>query len=222
MLLKDEEKFSEDSMGRYTGPACRICRREGMKLFLKGERCYMAKCAVEVGRPPPGMHGAARKRKASDYGVQLHEKQRLRIAYGLQEYPFRNVFARAERRRGMTGEALLQLLEMRLDNIVYRLGFALSRRAARQFVRHGHVLVNGKKASIPSMVLKTGDVVGVKGDPANRARAKECAEKAAARPQTPWLNLNLENLSGEVLRVPARKEIAPEVKEQLVVELYSK
>ena len=140
-------------MGRYLGPVCRLCRREGMKLFLKGDRCYMAKCPIEQQAPPPGMHGQ-RRSKTSDYGTQLREKQRLRRMYGLREEQFRFMFDRAIRARGVTGEKLLQMLELRLDNLVYRLGFAPSRRAARQFVTHGHVQVNKRKVSIPSMILK--------------------------------------------------------------------
>lgn len=209
-------------MARYTGPACRVCRREGMKLFLKGDRCFMAKCAMEVGRPAPGMHGATRKRKVSDYGKQLSEKQRLRKSYGLQETPFRLLFKRASRKHGVTGEILLQMLEMRLDNLVYRLGFAPSRRAARQFVRHSHILVNGGRADIPSMILKAGDAVSVKSNAGSREYAKQCIEKAASRELASWLTLDKENLQGSVTRVPSRDEIAPTVNEQLVVELYSK
>jgi len=211
-------------MSRYTGPACRVCRRQGMKLFLKGERCYMAKCAIALERPVPGMHGAsgARKRKTSDYGLQLNEKQRLRKSYGLQETPFRLVFERASNRRGVTGEIMLQLLEMRLDNLVYRFGFASSRRAARQFVKHSHVHVNGKRADIPSMVLKAGDVVSVKSKANSKELAKQCLEKTANRELVAWLSLDKENLSGAILHVPSRNEIAPTINEQLIVELYSK
>lgn len=209
-------------MARYTGPACRICRREGMKLFLKGERCYMAKCAMEVGRPAPGMHGATRKRKSSDYGKQLSEKQRLRKSYGLQETPFRLVFQRAVEKHGVTGEILLQMLELRLDNLVYRLGFAPSRRAARQFVRHNHVLVNGGRADIPSMLLCTGDAVSVKGNAKSKEYAKLWVEKSTNRELVSWLSLDKDSLQGSVLRVPTREEIAPTVNEQLIVELYSK
>lgn len=207
-------------MGRYTGPACKLCRREGMKLFLKGDRCRMAKCPIETGRPAPGMHGA-RPSKKSDYGVQLREKQRLRRFYGLQEGQFRLFFQRALRKRGVTGEMLLQLLEMRLDNLVYRLGFAPSRRTARQRVLHGHVLVNGRRADVPSMILKAGDRIEAKG----RKQSQE-AIKRAVEAQTielaPWLTLDKDALKGEVVRVPTREEIAPFVNEQLVVELYSK
>jgi small subunit ribosomal protein S4 len=208
-------------MGRYTGPACRICRREGMKLFLKGDRCFMAKCAIETGRPAPGMHGQ-RRGKTSDYGVQLREKQRLRRMYGMQEGQFHLFFARALRKRGVTGETLLQSLECRLDNVVFRLGFAPSRRAARQFVRHGHVLVNGNKADIPSMLLKAGDVVQVRDREQSRAYANRHMEVAESRGIVGWLTLDRANARGEVLHIPTRDEIAPVVREQLIVELYSK
>lgn len=207
-------------MGRYTGPACKRCRREGMKLFLKGDRCRMAKCPIETGRPAPGMHGA-RPSKKSDYGVQLREKQRLRRFYGLQEGQFRLVFQRALRKRGVTGETLLQLLEMRLDNLVYRLGFAASRRTARQLVLHGHVTVNGRRADVPSMTLKIGDRIDVKSRKASQEAVKRVLD-AQSRELSPWLTLDKDNLRGEVLRVPTKEEIAPFVNEQLVVELYSK
>jgi small subunit ribosomal protein S4 len=208
-------------MGRYTGPACRQCRREGTKLFLKGDRCYMAKCAVEQGRAAPGMHGS-RRSKTSDYGTQLREKQKLRRTYGMQETQFRLFFQRALKGRGVTGEKLLQLLEMRLDNLVYRLGFAPSRRAARQFTLHGHITVNGKKASIPSMVLKAGDVVQVKNVEHSREYAKQYVEQAESRGIVAWLALDKGQLEGRVIHIPTREEIAPTVNEQLIVELYSK
>ena len=194
-------------MGRYIGPSCRLCRREGMKLFLKGNRCYMAKCPIERGRPAPGMHGQ-RGSKLSDYGVQLREKQRLRRHYGMQEGQFRLFFERALRRRG--------------DNVVYRLGFALSRRASRQFVLHRHVAVNGRTVSIPSMVLKPGAKIEIRDRKQGRAYAKTALEAAEGRQVSPWLTLDKEHQRGEVLRVPTREEIAPFVNEQLVVELYSK
>ncbi|HMO50888.1 MAG TPA: 30S ribosomal protein S4 [Kiritimatiellia bacterium] len=208
-------------MGRYTGPACKQCRREGMKLFLKGDRCYMAKCPIEQGHPAPGMHGQ-RRSKLSDYGVQLREKQKLRRTYGMQESQFRLFFQRALKTRGITGEKLLQLLEMRLDNLVYRLGFAPSRRAARQFVQHGHILVNGKKASIPSMVLKAGDVVAVKNQEHSRAYAGPHIEQGESRGLAPWLALDKSAFEGRIVHVPSRDEISPTVNEQLIVELYSK
>jgi len=209
-------------MGRYIGPACRLCRREGMKLFLKGDRCRMAKCAIETERPAPGMHGQQRVHKQSDYGTQLREKQRLRRFYGLQEGQFRRFFEQALRRRGVTGEALLQLLEMRLDNVVYRLGFALSRRAARQFVLHNHVKVNGHRASIPSMALTAGSVIEVQGRKGSQDAARQALEAMQNRELSSWLSLDREHFKGEVMRIPTRDEIAPFVNEQLVVELYSR
>jgi len=208
-------------MGRYTGPVCRRCRREGMKLFLKGDRCYMAKCAIEQGKAPPGEHGH-RRSKTSDYATQLREKQRLRRLYGMQESQFRRFFQRAARGHSVTGEALLQMLEMRLDNLVYRLGFAPSRRAARQFVRHGHVQVNGRKSTIPSTVLSTGDTVEVRDRKASREFATQWMEVAEGRGRVPWLAMDKTAMKGEVKHIPSRDEIAPIVNEQLVVELYSK
>ncbi|MEI6787065.1 MAG: 30S ribosomal protein S4 [bacterium] len=207
-------------MGRYTGPACKLCRREGLKLFLKGDRCRMSKCAVEAGRPAPGVHGA-RPSKKSDYGVQLREKQRLRRFYGLQEGQFKLFFQRALRKRGVTGEMLLQLLEMRLDNLVFRLGFAASRRNARQLVLHGHVTVNGRRSDVPSMTLKAGDRIEVKGRKQSQDAVKRVLD-ARTGELSSWLSLDKEALKGEVLRVPTRDEIAPFVNEQLIVELYSK
>lgn len=207
-------------MGRYTGPACRLCRREGMKLFLKGDRCRMAKCPIDTGRPAPGMHGA-RPSKKTDYCVQLREKQRLRRSYGLQEGQFKLFFERAASKRGVTGEMLLQLLEMRLDNLVYRLNFAASRRAARQLVLHGHVTVNGRRADVPSMTLKVGDKIEVKGRKQSQEAVKRVID-AKGREASSWLTLDKDALKGEVVRIPTREEIAPLVNEQLIVELYSK
>jgi small subunit ribosomal protein S4 len=209
-------------MGRYVGPACRLCRREGMKLFLKGARCYMAKCPIETGRPAPGMHGQRRGRKPSDYGVQLREKQRLRRLYGMQETQFRTFFERVITRRGVTGEQLLQMLEQRLDNLVYRFGFAPSRRSARQMVLHGHVLVNGRKADVPSLIVKPGSLVAVREKPKSREIAGKNLEAVEGRPMPSWLMLEAKKFSGQLLRVPTREEIAPIVNEQMVVELYSK
>jgi small subunit ribosomal protein S4 len=193
-----------------------------MKLFLKGTRCGMAKCAIETGRPVPGMHGRRRGKKMSDYGMQLREKQRLRRHYGLQEEQFRVFFERASRRRGVTGVQLLQMLESRLDNLVFRMGFAPSRRAARQLVTHSHVLLNGRRAAVPSLQVKPGGVIQVK----ERARSKDLAtrniEVAQGRQLAAWLSVDSKKLTGEYLRVPTREEIAPMVNEQLVVELYSK
>ena len=209
-------------MGRYTGPVCKSCRREGMKLFLKGARCYMAKCPIETGRPPPGMHGQRRARKQSDYGTQLRAKQRLRRQYGLQEKQFKLFFRRAERATGMTGERLLQMIESRLDNVVYRLGFATSRKSARLFVTHEHVLVNGRRATIPSMLVRPGAVVSVKNAPRSRALASKGLEGNEGRALPVWLTRDPQKFSGEFIRLPTREEIAPIVDEQLVVELYSK
>ncbi|MEI8139108.1 MAG: 30S ribosomal protein S4 [bacterium] len=207
-------------MGRYTGPACRLCRREGMKLFLKGDRCRMAKCPIETGRPAPGMHGA-RPSKKTDYCVQLREKQRLRRSYGLREGQFKLFFERAASKRGVTGEMLLQLLEMRLDNLAYRLGFGASRRAARQLVLHGHFTVNGRRADVPSMTLKVGDKIEVKGRKQSQEAVKRVVD-AKGREAASWLTLDKDALKGEVIRIPTREEIAPLVNEQLIVELYSK
>ena len=193
-----------------------------MKLFLKGTRCSMAKCPIETGRPAPGMHGQRRGRKLSDYGIQLREKQRLRRQYGLQEQQFRLFFDRAARQKGVTGERLLQMLEMRLDSVVYRLGFAPSRRAARQFVVHNHIHVDGHKANVPSMILSEGAVVRVRDRAKSREWAQKSLEIAEGRDMPPWLTLDAKNFSGEVVRTPTREEIAPVVNEQLVVELYSK
>ena len=193
-----------------------------MKLFLKGTRCGMAKCPIETGRPAPGMHGQRRGRKLSDYGMQLREKQRLRRQYGLREAQFRLFFKRASRQRGVTGEILLQMLESRLDNLVYRLGFAPSRRAARQFVSHDHVTVDGRKANIPSMIVKPGSVIQVKDRAASRGAAARSVEITGGVELSPWLTRDEKALSGGLVRIPSREEIAPAVDEQLVVELYSK
>ncbi len=182
----------------------------------------MAKCPIDTGRPAPGMHGSVHRRKLSDYGMQLREKQRLRRQYGLQERQFRLFFERALKRRGVTGEYLLQLLEMRLDNIVFRLGWALSRRAARQMVTHRHILVDGHSATIPSMVLRPGATVLVKDYPESRALASRALEVTENRPVPAWLTRDGKTFSGEVLRAPTREEIAPVVNEQMIVEFYSK
>ena len=208
-------------MGRYTGPVCRQCRREGQNLFLKGERCYRAKCPIDQGTGIPGMHVARRARKMSEYGEQLRQKQSLRRQYGMGELQFHRFFEEALRRKGVTGELLLQLLELRLDNVVYRLGFAPSRRAARQYVLHGHVTVNGRKASVPSMVLTQGDVVAVKDKPKSKDFATKALDSAAAA-QPAWLQLDRTALKGEIISVPTREQIAPIVDEQAIVELYSR
>jgi small subunit ribosomal protein S4 len=208
-------------MGRYTGPSCRMCRREGMKLFLKGDRCYMAKCAIETGRAAPGMHGR-RRSKTSDYGTQLREKQRLRRMYGMQEDQFHLFFERAAQKKGKTGETLLQMLELRLDSVVYRLGFAPSRKSARQFVNHGHIKVNGHKCAVPSRVLKAGDVIQVADRADSQEYIKPHMDAAESRGMAAWIMLDKAQARGEILHVPSREEIAPIVNEQLIVELYSK
>ena len=209
-------------MGRYTGPVCRQCRREGKKLFLKGARCYMAKCPIEQGTPAPGMHVARRAKKMSEYGSQLRQKQSLRRQYGMSELQFRRFFQEALRREGITGEILLQLLEMRLDSVVYRLGLAPSRRAARQFIRHGHILVNDRKASIPSMIVRVGDIVTVKDNAKSKDAANRSVEAATGAQLPVWMAFDRATLRAEVLAVPTREQIAPIVDEQAIVELYSR
>jgi len=209
-------------MGRYIGPSCKLCRREGMKLFLKGTRCAMAKCPIETGRPVPGMHGQRRGKKLSDYGIQLREKQRLKRMFGLQEEQFRLTFDRAMRKRGVTGEVLLQLLELRLDNVVFKLGLGSSRKGSRLFVTHGHIVVNGKKTNIPSMTLSEGDVVTVGAGTKSREFAATSREMSAGREVPEWLSYDEGEFKGTVLRIPTRDDIAPIVNEQLIVELYSK
>lgn len=209
-------------MGRYTESVCRQCRREGEKLFLKGDRCYSEKCAVERRPFPPGAHGQGRKPKPSEYGIQLREKQKTKRIYGLMEKQFRNAFKKAERQQGITGQNLLVLLERRLDNIVYRLGFGASRKEARQLVTHGHFIVNGKKASIPSMVLKVGDIVQVRAGSMDSHKFKELKEQAAYKTPPEWLTVDAESMTGRVLAYPLREQIDTTINEQLIVELYSR
>lgn len=206
-------------MARYTDANCRLCRREGQKLFLKGERCYSSKCAIEKRNYAPGQHGQARK-KTSDYGLQLREKQKTKRFYGMQEKQFRNLFDKAERRQGKTGDNLLILLETRMDNAVYRLGFASSRKEARQLVVHGHFTVNGKKATAPAMELKAGDVIKVKEKSTNSPKFKEIKEMSITVPS--WLTVDVEKLEGKVVAMPRREDIDTPVAEHLIVELYSK
>jgi small subunit ribosomal protein S4 len=209
-------------MARYIGPVCRLCRREGMKLFLKGERCYTEKCAIEKRNLPPGQHGRIRRSKLLGYGMQLREKQKVKRVYGVLENQFRRYFETAERTRGITGETLLQLLERRLDNVVYRLGFATSRAQARQLVRHGHFLVNGRKVDIPSYSTRQGDVVSVRASSANNAAILHATEEVKGRGVPEWLSLEGDGLSGRVVSLPTREQINLPVQEQLIVELYSK
>jgi small subunit ribosomal protein S4 len=209
-------------MARYIGPVCRLCRREGMKLFLKGERCYTEKCAIERRNLPPGQHGKIRRAKLAGYGLQLREKQKVKRIYGVLENQFRRYFEAAERTRGITGETLLQLLERRLDNVVYRLGFATSRAQARQLVRHGHFLVNGRKVDIPSYSVQVGDVVAVRPASAQNPVIQHALEEVKGRGIPEWLSLDPARLEGRVVSLPTRDQINLPVQEQLIVELYSK
>ena len=209
-------------MARYTGPVCRLCRREGMKLFLKGERCYTEKCAIEKRNFAPGQHGKSRKSKMLGYGIQLREKQKVKRIYGVLEDQFRRYFEQAERTRGITGETLLQLLERRLDNVAYRVGFATSRAAARQLVRHGHFTVNGRKVDIPSFSVKPGDVVAVRQISRKSAAILHALEEVKGRGVPEWLQFDAEGMAGKIGSIPNRQQINLPVQEQLIVELYSK
>jgi len=209
-------------MARYIGPVCRLCRREGMKLFLKGERCYTEKCAIEKRNFAPGQHGKTRKSKLAGYGVQLREKQKVKRIYGVLEDQFRRYFEQAERTRGITGETLLQLLERRLDNVAYRLGLATSRPQARQLVRHGHLTVNGRKVDIPSFSVKPGDVVSVRQSSRKSAAILHAREEVKGRGVPEWLHFDADDLTAKVSSVPTREQINLPVQEQLIVELYSK
>lgn len=211
-------------MGRYTGSSCRLCRREGTKLFLKGSRCLTEKCAIERRAYAPGQHGQTmgRRRKASEYQRQLREKQKVKRIYGLSERQFRNVFERVLREPGVTGENLLAALESRLDNIVYRLGFASSRKAARQLVRHRHIEVNGRTVDVPSFGLRPGDEVRVGGEARESARVKEALDLASRGPRPSWLSVDQDQIAGRVAERPTRDAIPIAAQEQLIVELYSK
>ncbi len=209
-------------MARYSGPVCRLCRREGMKLFLKGERCYTEKCAIEKRNFAPGQHGKTRKQKLAGYGIQLREKQKVKRIYGVLEDQFRHYFEAAERQRGITGETLLQLLERRLDNVVYRLGLATSRAQARQLVRHGHFLINGKRVDIPSYSVRAGDVVAVRPSSQKNPAIAHAIEEVKGRGIPGWLTFDAGDQSGKILSLPTREQINLPVQEQLIVELYSK
>ncbi len=206
-------------MARYTGPVCKLCRREGVKLYLKGEKCFTDKCAITRRPFPPGQHGQGR-RKLSEYGVQLREKQKARRTYGVMEGQFARYFEKAEKKQGVTGEVLLQTLERRLDNVVYRMGLASSRAEARQLVRHNHFAVNGRRVNIPSFLVKPGDVVEVREASRQKPRFKQVAQ-ITSRLVPAWLEVNSEALRGTVLRLPNRDEIDAPVQEQLIVEYYS-
>ena len=208
-------------MARYTGPSCRLCRRENMELFLKGDRCYTDKCAIKRRNYPPGQHGQGRS-KTSAYGVQLREKQKVRRIYGLLEKQFRGYFAEADRMKGVTGENLLSLLERRLDNVVYRLGFASSRSESRQLVRHGHFNLNGRKVNIPSIQLKLGDIVELREKSKKIASINDALEAVVRRGTPQWLELDRDSCKGSLKALPIREDITTPIQEQLVVELYSK
>ncbi len=209
-------------MARYTGAVCRLCRREGTKLFLKGTKCTSDRCPIEKRNFPPGQHGKDRKAKIVGYGLQLHEKQKAKRIYFTLEGQFREYYEKASRSQGVTGELLIQQLERRLDNVAYRLGFAISRRQARQIVRHGHIQVNGRKVNIPSYQVNAGDEIALRDSAKKMIIVEQATQFAASNPIPAWLEVNYENLSGRVLTLPKRKDVALPINEQLIVELYSK
>ena len=208
-------------MARYTDASCRLCRREGIKLYLKGERCYTDKCAIAKRQYAPGQHGQRRK-KPSEYGLQLREKQKAKRIYGILEKQFRNYFELAERKRGITGENLLQILESRLDNTVYRMGLATSRKEGRQLVLHEHFTVNGKKVNIPSYLVSEGEVIAVKEGSKKSEKFKEILEATAGRIAPEWLEVDSENMIGKVVALPTKEDIDIPIEDHLIVELYSK
>ena len=209
-------------MARYTGAVCRLCRREGTKLFLKGTKCTSDRCPIEKRNFPPGQHGKDRKAKIVGYGLQLHEKQKAKRMYFTLEGQFREYYEKASRNPGVTGELLIQQLERRLDNVAFRLGFAVSRRQARQVVRHGHVTVNGRKVNIPSYQVRVGDEIAIREGAKKLGIVEQGVQYASSNPVPVWLEANFENLSGRVLSLPKRKDVAMPINEQLIVELYSK
>ena len=209
-------------MGRYTGPVCRLCRRERVKLYLKGEKCYTEKCPLEKKNYPHGQHGPLRRARLSEYGIQLREKQKLRRIYGVLERQFRRYFEMATRQKGKTGENLIKILERRLDNVVYRLGFAPSRKAARQLVKHRHILVNNKIVDIPSYLVEPGDEIRVRDKSKELEIIHNSLKRVTETSLVPWLQLNKATLSGVFMYIPERSEIPINVNEQLIVELYSK
>jgi len=220
-MAADHLRGGECKLARYRGALCRLCRRETEKLFLKGDRCFTEKCAVERRQYPPGQHGQ-RRGKLSDYGIQLREKQKVRKTYGVLEKQFRIYFKKAASAKGVTGEVLLQLLETRLDNVICRIGFAPNRISARQLVNHGHFLVNGKKVNIPSYVVKLGDVVHLREKSKKVVRILEALEGVARRGVPSWLELDKEQMKGLVKGLPSREDITIPIQENLIVELYSK
>lgn len=209
-------------MARYTGPVCRLCRREGMKLFLKGERCYTGKCAIDRRAYAPGQHGQARAKKPTEYGLQLREKQKARRLYGVMEKQFRSYYDEAARRKGVTGEILLILLERRLDNVVFHLGFASSRAEARQLVNHGHFTINGKKVDIASYSVRAGEVIAVKEGSKSSPRMKQLLENLGSRTVPGWLSLDANTAAGTVVTLPTREDIQLPIQEHLIVEKYSR
>ena len=208
-------------MSRYIGAVCKLCRREGEKLFLKGHRCYTNKCSIERKPYPPGQHGQ-RRSKISDYGIQLREKQKLKRLYGIQEKPMRNLFKKAVHSKGVTGESMLTLLERRLDNVVYRIGFAASRKEARQLVKHDHFTINGIKANIPSMVVKTGDIIELKDSSKSSPKLTGSLEANSVREIPAWIDVDKTAFKGTVRDLPKRDDVTSTIEERLVVELYSK
>lgn len=208
-------------MARYTGPSCKLCRREGKKLFLKGDRCVSGKCAVDRRNSAPGQHGAAAK-KIREYGMQLRAKQTAKRYYGVLERQFKNYYEEADRHEGITGENLIVLLERRFDNAVYRMGFAESHKEARQLILHGHFQLNGKNTNIPSLIVRPGDVISVKTTSRESSKLKALAEAAATRTAPKWLEVDAANYSAKVIALPAREDVDFEFNEQLIVELYSK
>ena len=209
-------------MAKYTGPACRQCRREGVKMFLKGDRCFSDKCPITRRGTVPGQHGASRARMMKNYGLQLREKQKTRRYYGILETQFRNYYKKADAQEGMSGVNLLIMIERRFDNVVYRMGLAESRRDARQLVRHGHFTVNGKNANIPSMLLKVGDEIAIKDSKKDRPKIKAVIEKSEGKLIPKWIEVDKENGKGKIIAMPQREDIDFEIDEQLIVELYSK
>ena len=209
-------------MARYTGPVCRLCRREGTKLFLKGTKCLSDRCPIEKRNFPPGMHGKDRKAKIVGYGLQLHEKQKAKRMYFTLEGQFREYYEKANRATGVTGELLIQQLERRLDNVAYRLGLAISRRQARQVVRHGHVTVNGRKVNIPSYQVQVGDEIAIRESARKLLIVEQGAQYAAQNPVPTWLEANFDTVTGRILSLPRRKDVNLPINEQLIVELYSK
>ena len=210
-------------MARYRGPVCRLCRREGMKLFLKGERCHTEKCAIEKRNFVPGQHGKDRKAKIVGYGLQLREKQKVRRIYGVLEAQFRNTFAKAVKMKGITGEMLLGTLERRLDSVIYPMGLGASRSQARQIVRHGHIQVNGRKVNIPSFIVKPGDEISVRESSKNNPTILSSRDATAHAPSPSWMDVDRENLKGRINSTPRRDELVQiPINEQLIVELYSK